>query len=81
MEVLASLEDLRVENRRLAERERQLQASLDQSEDQLRSLQTEKSALLSQLNKLVLSRASESDCMCVCVCVCVYVVPSSSWVG
>lgn len=51
--MLASLEDMRQENRRLVEKEKQLQANLDQSEEQLRALQTENSSLLSQLQRSV----------------------------
>jgi hypothetical protein len=49
---LASLEDMRLENRRLLEKERQLEANFDQSEEQLRALQTENSSLLSRLQSL-----------------------------
>ena len=42
------LEDARQENRRLAEKERQLQ---NHSEEQLRALQSENSSLLSQLHQ------------------------------
>jgi hypothetical protein len=52
VDVLASLEDMRLENRRLLEKERQLEANLDQSEEQLRALQTENSSLLSQLQSM-----------------------------
>lgn len=51
--MLASLEDVRLENRRLLEKEKQLQASLDLTEEQLRTLQTENSSLLSHLKGYV----------------------------
>ena len=58
LDLHASLEDARQENRRLAEKERQLQASLDQSEEQLRALQTENSSLLSKLQRLATEEGS-----------------------
>ena len=55
LDLLASLEDVRLDNRRLAERERQLQAGLEVSEEQLRGMQAENTALQSQLRR--------SECM------------------
>ena len=70
--MLASLEDMRLENRRLLEKERQLEANFDQSEEQLRALQTENSSLLSQLQRLVESHVSHCtqgcDKLCMVVC-------------
>lgn len=51
LDLLTSLQDVRLDNRRLAERERQLQASLDVSEEQLRGLQTENTSLQQQLHR------------------------------
>lgn len=52
-ELLGSLQDLRQENRRLTEKERKLQASLDLSEEQLRAMQSENTLLSQQLSRLL----------------------------
>ena len=51
--MLTSLQDVRLDNRRLAERERQLQVSLDVSEEQLRALQAKNSSLQKELHRSV----------------------------
>ena len=51
LDLLASMEDVRLDNRRLAERERQLQAGLEVSEEQLRAMQAENTTLQGQLRR------------------------------
>ena len=65
-DVLASLGEMQVENRRLLEKEKQLEDNLEQTEEQLRALQTENLSLMTQLQGSVehLWRIP-SECMCV----------------
>ena len=50
-DVLASLGEMQVENQQLLEKVKQLEDNLEQTEEQLRTLQTENSSLLSQQHR------------------------------
>ena len=71
VELMNSVADLRLDNKRLQERNQELQLQMENSDEHFKGIQRENEQLQGRLKKWVCVCVYHCVCVCVTVCVCV----------